>query len=153
MAKISVISPIYGVENFIGKSVESMMRQTLDDVEFIFVNDCTKDKSLEILQSVIARFPERSSQIKIINHVCNKGLPSARNTGLEAAKGDYVFHWDSDDYADAEMLESMYNHAVKNNADIIWCDWYLTFSENERRMEQPDYDSPLSALKGMLGEA
>lgn len=128
-----------------------MMRQTLDDVEFIFVNDCTKDNSIEILESVIANFPERAAQVKIINHDKNRGLPTARNTGLDVATGEFVFHWDSDDYADPDMLENMYEHALDKEADIVWCDWYLTFSSKERKMSQPDYSTPLEALRGMLG--
>lgn len=151
MPKISVISPIYGVEAFIEKAAESMMCQTLDDVEFIFVNDNTKDNSIEILKSVIAKYPERSSQVKIINHSKNLGLPTARNTGLDVAVGDFVFHWDSDDYAENDMLETMYDYAVNQDADIVWCDWFLSFSSNERRMNQPDYSTSEDALKGMLG--
>ncbi|MEE1021985.1 MAG: glycosyltransferase family 2 protein [Muribaculaceae bacterium] len=151
MPKVSVISPIYGVESFIAKSAESMMLQTLGDVEFIFVNDCTKDRSIEILNDVIAAFPERAGQVKILNHDVNKGLPAARNTGLDAANGDFIFHWDSDDYAERDMLERMYRHAVEKNADIVWCDWYLTFSSNERKMAQPDYSTAEEALRGMLG--
>lgn len=127
-----------------------MMEQTLDDVEFIFVDDCTNDRSVEILKNVISEYPNRKDQVRIIHHEKNKGLPSARNTGLAIAQGDYVFHWDSDDYADKSMLEEMYEFASDNNLDLVWTDWYLTFAENERYMKQPDYNSPLEALKGML---
>lgn len=146
---VSVISPIYGVEKFIARSAGSMMRQTLQDVEFIFVDDCSRDRSIDILKEILAGYPDRN--VRIIRHTENKGLPSARNTGLAEASGEYVFHWDSDDYAEPEMLEKMYFCAVENDADVVWADWFLTFSENERRMSQPDYDSPVDALKGMLG--
>lgn len=150
MPKVTVISPIYKVENFIERAVESMLSQTLDDIEYIFVDDCTPDKSIEVLESVIAKYPERRNSIKIIHHEVNKGLPAARNTGLEHATGDYVFHWDSDDYAEPAMLEEMYNYAISHSLDIVWCDWFLTFEKNERYMEQPSYTNPMDALKAML---
>lgn len=153
MPKISVISPVYRVEKFIGKAVESMFSQTLDDVEFIFVDDATPDKSIIIIYEILKQFPNRENQVRIIRHDVNKGLPTARNTGLRAATGTYIFHWDSDDYADSDMLEKMYNHATKGNFDIIWTDWFLTFEKSERYMKQPTYGSPRQALKAMLGGA
>ncbi|MDE6509077.1 MAG: glycosyltransferase, partial [Muribaculaceae bacterium] len=89
--KVSVIAPVYGVESFIGRAVESMMAQTLDDVEFIFVDDCTPDGSVSVLRDVVVRYPER--QVRILRHDVNRGLPAARNTGLDVARGEYIFHW------------------------------------------------------------
>lgn len=151
MPKVSVISPIFGVEKFIEKGARSMMEQTLDDVEFIFVDDCSQDASIQILEDVLAQYPERKDQVKIVRHSENKGLPSARNSGLEIASGDYIFHWDSDDYAEISMLKEMYEFATNNNLDIVWADWYLTFSKNERYMSQPDFVNPEEAIKAMLG--
>ncbi len=151
MIKVSVISPIYKVEHFIERAAESMLSQTLDDVEFIFVDDCTNDGSINVLQRIIDAHPKRKRQVRILRHEVNRGLPAARNTGLSEANGDFVFHWDSDDYANAEMLEEMYNTALRFHADIVWTDWYLTFASKERRMVQPSYDTPLDAIKGMLG--
>ena len=139
MAKVSVIVPIYNVSRFIKRCVESLFNQTLDDVEFIFVNDCTPDDSIDILKKVIADYPDRNTMI--INHEVNKGLPAARNTGLKAASGDYIFHCDSDDFIEPTMLNDLYYTACDDNADIVWCDWYLTFEKNERYMKQPDYDT------------
>lgn len=142
--KVSVIAPIYGVEHFIRRAAESMMNQTLKDVEFIFVDDCTPDKSIAILQEVVSNFPQR--QVRILRHDKNQGLPAARNTGLDAARGKYIFHWDSDDYAKPEMLESLYKEAETNGCDYIWSDWFLTFNANSRIMPQPSASSPREAL-------
>lgn len=149
--KITVISPVYKVAALIEKAAESMMQQTLSDVEYIFVNDATPDNSLEILQQVLKKYPERN--VRIFHHEQNKGLPSARNTGLAEARGEYIFHWDSDDYAESTMLEKMYNFAKEHDLDIVWADWFLTFAINERHMGQPDYHTPMDAIKGMLGGA
>lgn len=148
--KVSVIAPIYGVEQFIERSAETMMNQTLDDVEFIFVDDCTLDDSMEVLRSVIIRYPRRQNQIFILKHKVNRGLPAARNTGLSLARGEYIFHWDSDDYAENDMLECLYNEAKKNNYDYVWCDWFLTFNMNSRIMRQPSAETSRGALSIVL---
>ena len=83
--KVSVIIPIYGVEKFIGRCAEKLMQQTLKEVEYIFVNDATPDHSMEVLQEVLARYPERQDSMVITVHETNKGLPAARNTGLQMA--------------------------------------------------------------------
>ena len=148
--KVSVIAPVYGVELFIGRAVESMMEQTLDDVEFIFVDDCTPDNSINVLREVISRYSERSHQITILRHDVNRGLPAARNTGLKAARGEYIFHWDSDDYAEKDMLECLYNEAKKNGSDYVWCDWFLTFGSNSRIICQPSATTSREALSIVL---
>ncbi len=147
---VSVIIPIYNVERFISHCAESLFRQTLQEVEFIFVNDASPDNSIDKLREAIAKFPKRIPQAKILTHEHNKGLPSARNTGLQAATGKYVFHCDSDDFVEPDMLEQLYNKAEKEQADIVWCDWYLTFQKNERYMKQPSFNTWDEALKGVL---
>ena len=150
-AKVSVIVPIYKVERFIDKCASSLFEQTLDEVEFIFVNDASPDGSMDLLGKCIDRYPARKNQIKIICHAENKGLPAARNTGLAEATGEYVFHCDSDDFVEPDMLAALYEAAKEKDADIVWCDWFLSFEHNERYMTQPSYETPLDALKGMLG--
>ena len=96
---ISVIIPMYGVENYIARCARSLFDQTLTrDVEFIFIDDASKDRSSEILQSVIDEYSGQNLNVKIIRHDKNQGLPSARNTGLRNAHGDYVMHVDGDDF-------------------------------------------------------
>lgn len=151
--KVSVIVPVYNVEKFIVKCAESLLSQTMDDVEFIFVDDASLDNSIKLLKTCIERHPERRNSVTILVHDKNMGLPAARNTGLAIAKGEYVFHCDSDDFVQPDMLDCLYDAAVSKNADIVWCDWYLSFEHNERYMKQPFYDSALEALKGMLSGA
>lgn len=148
--KVSVIVPIYNVSRFIERCAESLMLQTLDGVEYIFVDDATPDNSIELLRGVIERYPKRTSQVKIVEHKQNKGLPAARNTGLAVAGGEYIFHCDSDDYVEPNMLEQLYNAAKKENADIVWCDYFIAYENNERCLKQPSYATPEEAIKGML---
>lgn len=147
---VSVIIPIYGVEKFIQRNVHSLMRQTLKDVEYIFVDDCTSDNSMSLLQDVISEYPERINSVKLLKHETNRGLPAARNTGLSVAKGSFVLHCDSDDWVEPTMLEEMYEVALKTDADVVWCDWFLCFDHNERYMVQPNYSTSEEALSGML---
>lgn len=147
---VSVIIPVYNVAPFIERCAHSLFRQTLENVEFIFVDDASPDLSMELLEKCLGQYPERKRQTKFLHHSVNKGLPAARNTGLDVATGEYIFHCDSDDYLEPDALESMYREAKAQDADIVWTDWYLSFQKNERYMKQPDYPSPLEALKGML---
>ena len=85
--KLSVVVPVYNVSKFIERCARSLFEQTLDDIEFIFVDDCSPDDSIDILRRVMLDYPERKDNIHIIRHSINKGLPAARNSGLSTARG------------------------------------------------------------------
>ena len=130
--KISVLVPVYGVERYIGRCVRSLFGQTMTEgVEFIFVNDCTKDGSMDILMETLKQYPSRQSQVKVVNHKENMGIASARITALNLAKGEYVMNLDSDDYYESDMLECMYATAKKQNADIVVADYYLSYGKRD----------------------
>jgi len=148
--KVSVIIPVFRVEGFIRKCTEILMQQTLQEVEYIFVNDATPDGSINVLKDVILRYPHRQPHVKIIEHKKNKGLPVARNTGLNYATGEYVFHCDSDDYLEQDTLERLYNAALAHNADIAWGDFVEVFQDRHIYMSQTSFDSPRDAIKAML---
>ena len=146
--KISVVIPVYKVENHIGRCVRSLMEQTYKDVEFLFVDDASPDRSMEIVRDVVSSY---SRDVRYLEHSENKGLPSARNTGLRAATGDFIYHCDSDDWLEPTMLEKMAAAAKANHADFVYCDFYLSFAGGERYMPTPDYGSSMEALeKGFL---
>lgn len=150
--KVSVIVPVYGVEKFVEHCAVSLMEQTLDGIECIFVDDCTPDSSVDIIRNVISRYPERDA--RIVSHSENRGLPTARNTGLELATGKYVFHCDGDDWIEPDMLEKMYAVAEKSQADIVYCDFYLSYEKNERYMSNLCLESGEELLRqGFLSGA
>lgn len=150
MIKVSVIIPVFKVEIFARKCAESLLNQTLQDVEYIFVDDASPDASISIIEDVISKHPAVNA--RIISHEVNKGLPSARNTGLMAAKGEFIFHCDGDDWVEEDMLEKLYVAAKENDADIVYCDFYLSFEKNERYMSNPKFTSAEAYLKrGLLG--
>jgi len=148
--KISVIVPVYKVEKFISRCAKSLMEQTMDNIEYIFVDDASPDNSIQILKKVLADYPGRRDNVRILIHAENKGLPAARNTGLAVATGEYIFHCDSDDFVEKDLLSTLYETACRENADIVWSDYYISYPNNERYLKQPSYDTPEAALKGML---
>ena len=119
MPKVSIIVPVYNVENYIDKCLETLTNQTLQDIEIIIVNDGSQDKSAEIIEKYVT---QNSGKIKYYEKK-NGGLSSARNYGLGYATGEYVAFLDSDDYVEKNMYEEMYKLAKKENADMVECDF------------------------------
>ena len=151
--KISVIVPVYNVENYIERCVVSFFEQTMkDDIEYIFVNDCTPDRSMQIIEEVASRYPERLRQIQYVHHSINSRVSVARNSGLDIAKGEYIFIADSDDWVEREMLADMYKVAKENDADIVRSDFFCTYSTNEKIVKQADEVEPVECIKLLLSE-
>jgi Glycosyltransferases involved in cell wall biogenesis len=142
---VSVIIPFYKVAPFIGRCTTALMEQTASDVEFIFVDDASPDDSRQILETVLAHYPERDT--RIVTHPVNHGLPAARNTGLAQARGRYIWHCDSDDWPEVTMLEKMLAVAKQADADIVYCDFFLSFETGERYMSNPSFSTGEELLK------
>ena len=113
MTKLSIIVPVYNVEKYLPKCLESLIKQTLKDIEIICVNDGSMDNSLAILKE----FASKDSRIKIIDNQ-HQGVAKTRNTGIEQSTGEYIGFVDSDDYIDIDFFEKLYNSATKSNSDI-----------------------------------
>lgn len=118
--KVSIIMPVYKVEEYVGKAIESIQAQTLTDWEFLIVDDGTPDRSGEICDEYAAK----DGRIHVI-HKENGGAPSARNMAIELAKGEYFYFLDSDDWAESTMLEDMYNLAKRDNAQLVVAGFYI----------------------------
>ena len=121
MPAVSVIIPVYKVEEYIERCARNVLGQTLQDMEFVFVDDCSPDDSMEILNRVIQEFPERKHQVKIIRNEVNRGLPYTRRVGIRNATGDYIIHCDSDDWPQPDMYEKMYAKASSEKLDMVIC--------------------------------
>ena len=115
MLKVSIIIPIYNVEQYLPKCLESVINQTYKNLEIICVNDCSPDDSLKICQG----YAQKDSRIKLINREQNGGLSAARNSGLEVASGEYVYFIDSDDYIDSDYIEKMVQMIEKHSVDMV----------------------------------
>ena len=86
--KVSILVPIYNVEKYIERCAVSLFEQTYENIEYVFVNDCTPDQSIKVLKHVLGRYPQRSSKTKVINHDRNRGVAASRNTALDKADHD-----------------------------------------------------------------
>lgn len=150
MAKVSVIVTIYNREKYLENCVRSLFEQTLDDMEFIFVDDASKDRSLALLNSIISDYPNRLSQIKIMEQTVNSGRAVTRQIGLDNVTGEYVIHADSDDWVDANIYELLLNKAEETNADIVGCNVVHEYSFGQRVFRQSYSDNMDENIKGLL---
>lgn len=116
---VSICVPVYGVEKYIERCAKSLFGQTYMNIEYVFVDDCTKDHSMEILLQTASRYPERKSRIKIIRHEHNRGLAAARNTAIAAATGCFIMHVDSDDWIEPDAVEQLVKMQMETNADYV----------------------------------
>lgn len=128
--KVSVIIPLYKASDYIVRCARSLFEQTLDDLQYVFVDDCSPDNSVEKLENILAQYPHRKSQVLICRHELNKGVSVARNTGLAHADGEYIAFCDSDDFVDINMYRNLYAHAIQTDADAIMCDFYMYYSKD-----------------------
>ena len=130
MPKVSVIVPVYGVEKYIERCARSLFEQTLDDIEYLFIDDCTPDRSVEILKQVLEEYPQRISQVTIHRMEQNSGQAAVRKWGMQNVTGEYVIHCDSDDWVDINMYKHMYEKAVEDNAGVVVCDYVESDGKN-----------------------
>lgn len=130
--KISILIPVYNVEKYIERCARSLMEQTVKTgIEFIFINDGSADKSIDILENVISDYKDRKDQVRIIHQPSNMGLSNARLRGLKEAKGKYVINCDSDDWVETDMYENLLRVAEAKDADIVVSDFYHEFPDKQ----------------------
>ena len=115
---VSIIVPVYNVENYLAKCLESLINQSLKNIEIICVNDCSSDKSLDVLN----KYSALDSKVRIINNNINKGLSYARNIGIQESKANYIMFCDSDDFYEPDMCFKMYNAINDNSVELAICD-------------------------------
>lgn len=132
MPAVSVIVPVYNTEKYVQKCLDSLLAQTLSDIEIICVNDCSTDGSLKILQD----YAKKDSRIRIIDFKENRGAAAARNTGIDAAAGEYIGFVDSDDFIDPDFYEKLYIKAKETNADAAKGKlWLYDLKNNSKYLE------------------
>lgn len=148
--KISIIIPVYNVEKYVGRCISSIMNQTCtSEVECIIIDDRTPDRSMAIVEKMVANYTGPII-FRIIYNEQNQGIAAVRNTGLKAAKGDYILYFDSDDYCEPDMLEKMYGKAIAEDADIVVSDYWETYKDKEIYYKQFVPESRVEALKSLL---
>lgn len=128
MIKISVIVPVYNVERYIRKCLESLANQTLDDIEIIVVDDGSTDLSKDIIKEYV----EKYNNVRYYKKE-NGGLSDARNYGMQYATGEYIAFLDADDYIDFKTYEKMYEKAKKENSDVVECNFYWAYGRRKKK--------------------
>lgn len=144
--KVSIIIPCYNVEKYFDRCLQSVVEQTIKDIEVILVDDCSKDGT----PSKCDVWEKKDSRISVIHKQVNEGLGYARNTGLEVAKGEYVAFLDSDDFVDADMYMDLYNHANDNNLDAVFCGYrYFRDAKHIRMRQEKNNDEIYNTKEGV----
>ena len=139
--KVSILVPFYKVEKYVGRCVESLFTQTYNNIEYVFVNDCTPDRSMEVIKEKIDKFGV-AAKCKMIIHEQNQGISASRNDCLDNMTGDYFLFIDSDDYIDQDMVELLVEAAMKENADISGCGYI----EEHPQKYTNDHDEMMRAI-------
>lgn len=147
---VSIIVPVYNAESTLSLTLSTLLVQTYERLELLFVNDYSIDRSLEIIQEAKGCFEQRGMNVKIITHEVNLGVAAARNTGLEHATGDYIYYVDADDWIGKHTIQLVMEEALRTEAEIIGFDWYLSFEKEERLMRQPNFSKPAEAIDFLL---
>lgn len=127
---LSVIVPVYNVEEYLERCIESIIASSYKNIEIILINDGSTDKSIHICEKLKAK----DERIKVF-HKENEGVSSARNYGLENVKGEYITFVDSDDYIDKHMYTNLMNIMLKEDADIVYCDLVQVKSERDNQVD------------------
>ncbi|WP_195573600.1 glycosyltransferase [Paenibacillus sp. 1001270B_150601_E10] len=128
MPKISIVVPVFNSEHYLKRCVDSILNQSLTDIEIILVNDASTDRSIDILKDYERRYPDN---VIVIDSEINLKQGGARNLGMKVATGEYIGFVDSDDWIASDMYEQLYLTAKQNNADIVSCNCYRAISENK----------------------
>lgn len=149
MPKVSVIVPVYNTALYVERAIISLMEQTLQDVQFIIIDDGSKDNSLSIIKQVIAHYPARDGQVTLISRE-NRGVAATRSQGMELATGDYIIHLDSDDWAELNWLEAMYTKAIEENADVVVCDYVSEYASRKITFKQMVPTTGLECAKQLM---
>jgi len=150
--QVSVIIPVYKVEGYIERCARSLFGQTFGSIEYIFVDDCTPDRSMQIVERIVSGYSGRFGDIRYVRHAANKGVSAVRNSGLSAATGKYICYCDSDDWVEADMIEKMYDTAIRTQADLVWTDFYYSCSSHEELISQRTQPDRMECIKALLSE-
>ena len=125
--QVSIIVPVYNVENYIERCLNSLVNQTFKDIEVITINDGSTDKSLELLN----KYEKEDIRVSVID-LGDEGVSYCRNLGIEKANGKYIMFVDSDDWIDSSMVEVMYKKAEENNLDLVMCSYIREFKDHSK---------------------
>lgn len=146
---ISIVVPIYNAQKYIAKCAETLLEQNYNNIEYIFIDDSSIDKSIQILNDVMKKYPNRINDINIIKNEKNMGVSYTRKLGMQVARGEYVIQIDSDDWVELNMCKELYLKAKETNADIVTSDYFENFKNKQNYIKQ-DYSEDIDFFKSIL---
>lgn len=147
---VTICIPVYNTEKYIEKCCRSLFEQTYENIEYVFVDDSSPDNSIRLMENVLQEYPSRKEKVKIIKHNSNKGLAATRNSGIDAASGEYLMFVDSDDYLDHNTVELLINKAETTHADIVIFDTCRIYPNKKRIIKRPVPDTKEEAIRRIL---
>lgn len=137
--KVSILMPIYKVEQYLEKTLDSIFSQTYPYLDYVFVNDCSPDNSLQVLTNTIAKYKIDANRYTIVNHVQNEGIAVSRTDCIANAKGDYVYFVDSDDWIEKDTVEQMVSATKGGTIDIVGCDFMKDYLSGKTTCHHEKY--------------
>ncbi len=150
MYKVSIIVPVYGVERYIERCSRSIFEQTYQNLEFVFVDDCSPDRSIEVLKNVMEAYPKRKDFVRIVKHERNRGAAASRNTGLTNSKGEFVFYVDSDDWIELDAVELLVNAQLLCDSDIVYGKYLIYENDEPRLLKAKEYSDKKGFVLQMM---
>jgi glycosyltransferase involved in cell wall biosynthesis len=139
--RVTILMPVYKVEQYLAKTLSSVFTQTYPDIDFVFVNDCSPDNSLQVLTNTIDRYGITPYRYVIVNHKDNEGIAVSRADCIARATGDYVFFVDSDDWVEPDAVEQMVEATKGGTIDIVGCDYAKDFQSGEVTFHHENYSA------------
>ncbi len=134
MPKVSVIVPVYHSEAFLERCCRSLFGQSLDDIEYIFIIDGVSTDAEQIIQNTLASYPLHQGQVTILRHLENQGISYSRQEGHDQARGEFLFHCDSDDWLEADALLSAYELAIREKSDLVFFDYVRHYEDTGKEI-------------------
>lgn len=147
---ISILVPVYKVEKYIERCARSLFEQTYRDIEYIFVDDCSPDNSINILKKVINDYPQRKEHVRIARHEINKGVSASRNTTLRICSGEFTVFVDPDDYMVNDAVEKLVKKQLETNADIVTGQVIRISKDHLTIMERPHFYNKDDFVEDMI---
>ena len=148
---LSVIVPIYNVELYIEKCIRSLFEQTLLEIEYVFVDDKSPDRSVEILNDILEDYPSRKSNVKLISNAFNMGIGGTRQVGINNASGKYIIHCDPDDWVDVDYYEKLVAKAENEDCGMVLSDYYVEHLNKSIYISQNPWHCDIKRLCDRMG--
>lgn len=139
MYRVSILVPVFNVEKYVERCIRSLFEQTYENLEFVFVDDCSPDKSVSIIREVLKEYPNREQQVKLVRHERNRGIAASRNSSIVNASGEFFCFVDSDDWLEQNAIESLVERQESEDADIVYGSALMHASDGVTELGERDY--------------